>query len=611
MSEPLSEEVRTTTLRVTRAIFPHDSLPDEAYEKVVDQLEADAASDESIREAIESGVAQFNEPRPFAELDEDAQLDKLKQAESDESPFFKLVHATAVVELYDNPLVWKAFGYEGPSVHLGGYVNRGFDDLDWLPDPPLLSPEFAKTIQGPEAMPRFRFDDEDVVVIVGSGAGGGTLANELCQQGVKVVVLEAGRHHTPDDFINDEWRAFKQMAWLDMRTTSGSFRITKDFPNLPAWICKTVGGTTTHWAGACPRFMEHEFKATTYYDGIEGVNALDWPISLSDLAPYYDRAEDKMGVTNTHGIPPMPANNNYKVMANGAERVGYKRFHSGRYACNPVPRDGRPGSIQDGFNFQGDKNRSKWSTLTSELPKAAKTGKLDLRAEAHVIRVETDDKGLATGVTYIDGDGLEQFQRARAVCVAGNAIETPRLLLNSATSLFPDGLANSSGQVGRNYMRHLTASVYGIFENPVRMYRGETMAGNIEDERPTTRRAGSSVATTCSCCRSASRSWPPSWIRARGAASSPRRSRPTSAWRASGSSARTCRRRPTASRSTPTCSTSTASPCPTCTSTTTRTTSPCASTPSRRARRSTRRSGRSARSGPRPIPRRTTSGRPG
>jgi len=331
-------------------------------------------------------------------------------------------------------------------------------------------------------MPRFRFDDEEVVVIVGSGAGGGTLANELCQQGVKVVVLEAGKHNTPDDFINDEWRSFKQMAWLDNRTTSGSFRIARDFPNLPAWICKTVGGTSTHWAGCCPRFKEHEFKASTYYDGIEGANALDWPIALSDLEPYYTRAEDKMGVTNTHGIPPMPASNNYKVLANGAERVGYKQFHSGRYACNPVPRDGRPATIQDGFNFQGDKNRSKWSTLVVELPKAAKTGKLDLRAQAHVIRVEHDDKGLATGVTYMDGDGLEQFQRARAVCVAGNSIETPRLLLNSASSLFPDGMANSSDQLGRNYMRHLTASVYGIFEEPVHMYRGETMAGNIEDE---------------------------------------------------------------------------------------------------------------------------------
>ncbi len=332
-------------------------------------------------------------------------------------------------------------------------------------------------------MPRYRFDDEDVVVIVGSGAGGGTLANELCQKGVKVVVLESGRHHAPDDFINDEWRSFKQIAWLDNRTTSGSFRVAKDFPNLPAWICKTVGGTTVHWAGCCPRFMEHEFKASTYYDGVD-VNALDWPISLAELAPYYDRAEQKLGITGTNGIPQLPANNNYKVFANGAQRVGYKRFHTGRYAVNPEPRDGRPASIQDGFTFQGDKVGAKWSTLVAELPKAAATGKLDLRAEAHVIRIEHDEKGLVTGVTYVDGDGLEQFQRGRIVAVAGNSIETPRLLLNSESSMFSDGLANSSDQVGRNYMRHLTASVYAAFEQPVRMYRGETMAGHIEDEAP-------------------------------------------------------------------------------------------------------------------------------
>ena len=167
-----------------------------------------------------------------------------------------------------------------------------------------------------------------------------------------------------------------------------------------------------------------------------------------------------------------------------------------------------------------------------------------------MIRIEHDDAGLATGVTYVDGDGLEQFQRARLVCVAGNSIETPRLLLNSASSMFPDGLANSSGQVGRNYMRHLTASVYAIFDQPVRFYRGETMAGHIEDEAPTTRRAASSAATTCSCSRSACRSWPPSSTPARGAASSPRSWRATSGWPAAGWLARTCRRRPTASRST-------------------------------------------------------------
>ena len=333
-------------------------------------------------------------------------------------------------------------------------------------------------------MPRFRFDDDDVVVIVGSGAGGGTLANELCQKGQKVVVLESGRNHTPDDFINDEWRSFKQLAWLDKRTTSGSFRIAEDFPSLPAWTCKTVGGTTVHWAGCCPRLMEHEFKAPTYYGDLEGVNALDWPISLGEVEPYYDRAEAKLGCTGTNGIPQLPASNNYKVFANGAQRVGYKRFHTGRYASSPVPYKDRPATIQDGFNFQGVKNRSKWSTLTVELPEAEATGKLDLRAEAHVIRIEHDEQGLATGVTYVDGDGLEQFQRARLVAVAGNAIETPRLLLNSASSMFPDGLANSSGQVGKNYMRHLTASVYAIFDKPVHMYRGETMAGHIEDEAP-------------------------------------------------------------------------------------------------------------------------------
>jgi choline dehydrogenase-like flavoprotein len=180
-------------------------------------------------------------------------------------------------------------------------------------------------------MPRYRYDDEDAVVIVGSGAGGGTLATELCQKGVKVIVLEAGRHHSPDEFVNDEWRSFKQLAWLDKRTTSGSFRVAKHFPNLPAWTCKTVGGTTVHWAGCCPRFMEHEFKASTYYDG---VNVLDWPISLVDVEPYYDLAEKKMGITQTNGIPPMPANNDYKVFANGAT--------SSRTCSSRMPASSRP-----------------------------------------------------------------------------------------------------------------------------------------------------------------------------------------------------------------------------------------------------------------------------
>ena len=103
--------------------------------------------------------------------------------------------------------------------------------------------------------------NENAIVIVGSGAGGGTLAYELTAKGIPVVVLEAGGYIENADYVNDEWEAFNQMAWLDPRTTSGSWRIARDFPNLPTWIVKAVGGTTTHWSGATPRFKAHEFAA--------------------------------------------------------------------------------------------------------------------------------------------------------------------------------------------------------------------------------------------------------------------------------------------------------------------------------------------------------------
>ena len=108
-------------------------------------------------------------------------------------------------------------------------------------------------------MAKFDQNDDGVVVIVGSGAGGGTLGNELAQKGVKVVILEAGPRTEIQDFINNEWESFTQLAWTDMRTTSGTWRVASDFPNLPAWIVKSVGGSTVHWAGASLRFDEHEF----------------------------------------------------------------------------------------------------------------------------------------------------------------------------------------------------------------------------------------------------------------------------------------------------------------------------------------------------------------
>ena len=331
-------------------------------------------------------------------------------------------------------------------------------------------------------MATFDLNDDSVVVIIGTGAGGGVLANELAQKGVKVVALEAGGRYLPEDYVNDEWESFGQLAWLDARTTTGDWRVHKDFAGLPAWIVKAVGGTTTHWAGASIRFQEHEWKALTNYGAVEGANLHDWPIDATEMAPWYDLAETKLGVTRTGDRAGLPGNNNFKVFEKGALAVGYKEVHTGRMAINSTEYDDRMACQQTGFCFQGCKWGAKWSAAYVDIPRGEATGNLEVRDRSHVARILHNEAGKVTGVEYFDKDGALQMQKARIVCVAGNSFESPRLLLNSASTMFPDGLANSSGMVGRNYMRHTTGSVYAVFDKPVRMWRGTTMAGIMQDE---------------------------------------------------------------------------------------------------------------------------------
>jgi choline dehydrogenase-like flavoprotein len=323
----------------------------------------------------------------------------------------------------------------------------------------------------------FEPKDDSVIVVIGSGAGGGTLSNELTHRGVNVVCLEAGPRLTLSDIVNDNATMFGRLSWLDKRIGTGDLN-----PGLPLWVCKAVGGTTLRWAGASLRFQDHEFRTRTVYGDIPGANLLDWPITLQEIESYYARAEDKMGVAGTHGIPRLPGNNNFKVMAAGAKRVGYKEVHTGNMAINSEDRDGRPACHQIGFCMSGCAIGAKWSTLYTEIPKAESTGRFEIRPESMVLKINHDDRGRVTGVVYADKTGALHEQKARAVCVAGNSVETPRLLLNSESSKFPDGLANSSGQVGRNYMRHTTGTVYAIMPGRVNFDRGTQMAGIIKDE---------------------------------------------------------------------------------------------------------------------------------
>ena len=329
---------------------------------------------------------------------------------------------------------------------------------------------------------KFELGDDGVAVVVGTGAGGGVLSNELAKAGVKVVALEAGGRYLPEDYVNDEWESFGQLAWTDSRTTSGDWRVARDFGGLPAWIVKAVGGATTHWAGASLRFQEHEWKAATTYGPVLGASLLDWPIDADEMDPWYAKAEDKLGVTRTGDRPGLPGSNNYLVFEKGAKALGYREVHTGRMAINSDENRDRPMCQQVGFCFQGCKFGAKWSSAYVDVPEGEATGNLEVREHAHAARILHGRDGKVSGVEYFDVDGNLQMQKARIVCVAGNSFESPRLLLNSASAMFPDGLANSSGQVGRNYMRHMTGSVYGIFDRPVRMWRGTTMAGIIQDE---------------------------------------------------------------------------------------------------------------------------------
>src|SRR5699024_5983087 len=155
---------------------------------------------------------------------------------------------------------------------------------------------------------------------------------------------------------------------------------------------------------------------------------------------------------------------------------------TGHMGINSTTKDGRSHCHQRGFCFQGCIYGAKWSTLYTEIPAALATGHAELRSESFVARIEHNDKGKVTGVVYFDKQGNTQRQKARAVAVAGNSIESPRMLLNSESSMFPDGLANGSGELGRNYMTHMTANVFATFEEPVHYYKGTVMAGIIEAE---------------------------------------------------------------------------------------------------------------------------------
>jgi choline dehydrogenase-like flavoprotein len=316
-----------------------------------------------------------------------------------------------------------------------------------------------------------RFADTDVVdlVVVGCGAGGSVLMQRLARRGWRVMGLDAGPFWDPDtDWVSDE-AGSHHLYWTEPRVIGGPDPVPLGSNNSG----RGVGGSMVHYAGYTPRFHPSDFRTQTD----DGVGA-DWPIGYQDLKPYYRDLEGELPVAgeqwpwgDPHGYPhrPHPVGGNGEMFLRGARalgitaKVGPVAITNGRFG-------NRPHCIYRGFCLQGCKVNAKASPLITHIPDALAHG-AEVRADAMVTRVEVDERtGRATGVHYVRG-GVHRFQHAAAVAVAGYSIETPRLLLNSASHRFPDGLCNDFDQVGRYLMVQGAPQTAGRFDAEVRMYK--------------------------------------------------------------------------------------------------------------------------------------------
>ncbi len=324
-------------------------------------------------------------------------------------------------------------------------------------------------------------------VVVGTGAGGGPLIARLAEKGYSVIGFDAGPYFRPlEDFASDE-TAQDQLYWLDERVIDGANPIRMGGKNSG----KAVGGSTVHFAMVSLRFRPEWFKSRTAL----GYGA-DWPLEWREMWEYYTQAERALSIAGPITYPWGPKRPRYPyrahelngaadVLARGAEAMGI-RWTETPLATVSAPHGDSPPCVYRGFCRFGCSTNAKQSQLTTFIPRAIKAG-AEIRDLAMVGRIETDARGRATGVHY-HRDGAWHFQRARNVVVAGYAIETPRLLLASANDRFPDGLANSSGLVGKNLMTQSNQAVFGRMDEEVRWNKGPpslsiTEHWNYEDRK--------------------------------------------------------------------------------------------------------------------------------
>lgn len=334
-------------------------------------------------------------------------------------------------------------------------------------------------------------------IVVGAGAGGGVVAKELAVNGLTVVLFERGGWPDYDRHINDELisqrtevlgSAFGPDHRKHPRVWIGSdgsrsvvTPITGGYSNNAA----CVGSGTVSYGAMAWRFMPEDFKMRSTYGHVEESTLEDWPISYEDLEPYYEKAEWEIGVSGddsqnpfasprkkSQPMPPFENNKEGKVLAAACRRLGLHPFPIPMLR-NSVPYNGRPACIRNrtcvGFACPVD---GKNGTHNTVIPTAMATGNCEVRVHCQVAEIMSDASGRVTGVKYFDENDRGQVQTADLVILAASATETARLMLNSATERFPNGLGNNNDWVGRNLQGHAYTGAQGIFDYEITDFAG-------------------------------------------------------------------------------------------------------------------------------------------